>query len=50
MGDEIIGGETRQGKCRLEKNNLVGNLVRIIEKEPWEQRLVVVFDNKDCEI
>lgn len=40
MGDEIIDGERRQGKCRLEKNNLVGHFVRVTEKEPWKQRLI----------
>lgn len=50
MGDEIIDRERRQGKCRLEKNNLVGPVVRITEQEPWKQRLIEVFDNKDpCE-
>lgn len=47
MGDEIIDGDTRQGQCRLEKKNLVRRVVKITEKEPWKQRLIEVFDNKD---
>ncbi|KAM7327261.1 hypothetical protein ACRRTK_013628 [Alexandromys fortis] len=47
MGDDIIDGDTRQGQCRLEKKNLVRRVVKITEKEPWKQRLIEVFDNKD---